>query len=382
MDMPLTQASAAQGGEAPIKVWDLPVRLFHWSLLAAVAIAAITGWLLRANWLGLHLVAGSAVAALVLFRLIWGFTGSTYSRFTSFIYPPSAVLEHIKGIREGHAEREAGHNPLGALMVFALLAVLASLVVTGTLLLGGAFKQGPLKSFVSFATGWQAREYHELIAYGLLALVAAHFAGAIFESKRTAENLAASMVTGRKRGGFAHALRDRPANSVVAGAAVVLFAVVGVGSVYELSQRAPMGVPAFTANPAWAKECAACHIAFHPSLLPADSWSKVMDDLSNHFGEDASLDEAATAEIKAFLVANAAETRDTLPANRLRKVDPAKPLEITATPFWTRMHGDIPAALFTAKPVGAKQNCAACHADAATGMFAPQSIDIPEETTK
>jgi cytochrome c len=136
-----------------------------------------------------------------------------------------------------------------------------------------------------------------------------------------------------------------------------------------------------TANAAWAKECAACHIAFHPSLLPADSWNKVMDTLPDHFGEDASLDEVTTAEIKTFLAANSAEHWDTLPANRLRSVDPAKPTEITATRFWTRMHGEIDTAVFESKPVGAKQNCVACHGDAASGMFAPQNISIPKEMT-
>ena len=378
MDRQSTLEAAAPETSGEVKVWDLPVRLFHWTLAASVAVACVAGFLLGASWLNLHLIAGSIIAVLILFRLIWGFTGSAYSRFSSFVFRPSEIIAHIRG----GVGREAGHNPLGALMVFALLAVLAAIVVSGAILLGGAFKQGPFKSLITFATAWPAREIHELLAYGILALVAGHLGGVIFESRRSGENLAASMVTGRKRNGFAHALLRTQPKTLLALVATLLIGGGAVGGVYALSLKPPYGVPAFTANQAWAKECSACHIAFHPSLLPAASWSAMMDDLANHFGEDASLDAATTADIKTFLTANAAEGWDTLPANRLRNVNPDKPLEITATRFWTFMHGDLPEALFKSKPVGAKQNCAACHADAATGLFAPQSIDIPEETEK
>ncbi len=370
------------GSQASIRIWDIPVRLFHWTLVAAVVVAGVTGWLLGVNWLGLHLIAGSTIALLLLLRLVWGFSGSAYSRFASFAIQPANVMAHVKELRSPHPHREPGHNPLGALMVIALMFTLAAIVLSGALALGGAFKQGPFKSLVSFAAGWQARELHQVFAYGLLALVAAHLGGVVFESRRTRENLAASMVTGRKRAGFAQPLLTTAARPVAAAVAAVLLAGGAVAAIVSCNGRPPLGVPVMTANAAWAKECAACHIAFHPSLLPADSWAKIMDTLPDHFGEDASLDEATATEIKDFLVTNSAEHWDTLPANRLRNVDAAKPLEITATRFWTRMHGGIGDAVFTSKPVGAKQNCAACHGDAASGMFAPQMISIPKESAQ
>ena len=380
-DVQHLSSPAQAGSQGSIRIWDVPVRLFHWSVALAVAVAGITGWLLPVNWLGLHLIAGGAIALLLLLRLVWGFSGSAYSRFASFAIQPSNVIAHLKDLRSPHPHREPGHNPLGALMVIALMLTLAAIVLSGALVLGGAFKQGPFKSLVSFAAGWQARELHELFAYGLLALVAGHLGGVIFESRRTQENLAASMVTGRKRAGFAQPLLTTAARPVAAAVAALLLAGGAIAAVASLNGRPPSGVPVMTANAAWAKECAACHIAFHPSLLPADSWNKVMDTLPDHFGEDASLDEVTTAEIKTFLAANSAEHWDTLPANRLRSVDPAKPTEITATRFWTRMHGEIDTAVFESKPVGAKQNCVACHGDAASGMFAPQNISIPKEMT-
>lgn len=381
VNVPLSAAASSRTNAPTVKIWDLPVRLFHWLLVAAVATAGVTGWLLPVNWLQVHIVAGTSIAVLLVLRLVWGFTGSAYSRFASFDIRPSTVIAHLRNLRSTQVHREAGHNPLGVLMVIALLLTLSAIVLTGAMLLGGGFKQGPFKSLVSFATGWQMREFHELFAYGLLALVAGHLGGVILESRRTQENLAASLVTGHKRAGFEQPLLSQPAKPIAAALAGLIMAGGATAGVMSLNKQPPFGVPAMLANAAWAKECAACHIAFHPSLLPADSWNKVMDTLPDHFGEDASLDEATTAEIKTFLAANSAEHWDTLPANRLRSVDPAKPMEITATRFWTRMHDEIGDAVFTSKPVGAKQNCAACHGDAASGLFAPQNISIPKETT-
>jgi cytochrome c553 len=190
------------------------------------------------------------------------------------------------------------------------------------------------------------------------------------------------MVTGYKRRGLSHTVANRrPAVRGTLLACVILAAVM-IGGGLALSLRPRTGVPVLAANQPWAKECGACHIAFHPSLLPEASWRKIMENLADHFGEDASLDAKTTVDITGFLTANAAERWDTLPANRLRAINEEKPLQITATRFWVRTHRDIPPPAFAMKLVGAKQNCAACHADAATGMFAPQNINIPEETLK
>lgn len=107
-----------------------------------------------------------------------------------------------------------------------------------------------------------------------------------------------------------------------------------------------------------------------------------MSSLDDHFGEDASLPAETATAIAAFLKANSAETSDSLPANVFRKVSDTRPLEITQTPFWLRLHGEIPEALFKAPPVNSRQNCGACHGDAASGTFAPQAISIPKETAK
>ena len=222
-------------------VWDLPLRLFHWSLLIAVAAAAISGFLLPLTWLNLHLVAGTAIIGLLLFRLVWGFTGSGFSRFSSFLFLPRTVLAHVQALRRGETPHYLGHNPVGSVMIFALLTVLALLGITGTIVLGGAEKQGVLKAIVSYATGSFTRELHELLAYGLLALVLGHVAGIIFESRRSGINLARSMVNGDKPSPVPQSIAPPRIGAAVAG--VVAVFLLGGSAAYAMWRLPAAGVP-------------------------------------------------------------------------------------------------------------------------------------------
>ena len=363
-----------------VPVWDLPVRLFHWALVACVTVAVATGLFFPANWLSVHVWAGASIGGLILARLVWGLTGSTYARFANFTLSPSAVITHLRDIQSGRVHREGGHNALGAWMVVTLLVTLSLILLTGALMLGGAFKQGPGKGFISFATGDLMREPHELLAYALLAFVAAHIAGMAFESRRSGENLAKAMVTGRKVAGFVPATRSFSARAGLAAAMMGLAGAGVVGAVVFANALPPKGVRAVAVDAGWKTDCGDCHMAFHPTLLPAQSWTKLMSSLDDHFGEDASLPAGKVAAITAFLTANSAENSDSFAANRFRRVDAERPLEITATPFWTHRHSELADAVFKAPPVNSKQNCAACHGDAETGTFAPQQISIPQET--
>lgn len=359
---------------APVPVWDLPLRLFHWSLLAAVATAAVTGFLLLPPWLNLHLVAGSIIIALLLFRFVWGFTGSTFSRFASFVFSPRETFRHAMGLLRGETAHHDGHNPVGAAMIFALLLVLITLSVTGLVALGGTDKQGPLKALVSYATGSGFREIHEIAAWILLALIAGHVSGIAIESARSRINLARAMVTGVKPSTYPVTI-ERPDVARFAAGAVAL-AVFAGGAAYAGWRQPAAGVPVAALDATYAKDCGDCHIPFHPSLRGKAAWAEIMANLSDHFGEDASLSAEETAQIAAYLEANAAEAFDTRAANVLRG---EKPLAITETPFWTRRHAELAPAVFQQKNVGTKSNCEACHADARTGLFMPQAIQIPKE---
>ena len=364
-----------------LRVWDIAVRLFHWSLVLLVAAAAYTGFLGPEWQLGMHVLAGYGIGLLILFRVIWGFAGSRYARFASFLFSPRELASHIQGILRGKSERYIGHNPAGALMVFALLIVLAALTVSGLIVLGGQENQGMLAAFSSYKSGQIARNIHELLGFLLLAMIGAHLAGVVLESALSRENLVRAMITGRK-----HAKTGRAADladeSRVVWRAPVIFALISLiaGLTYwVLANRPASGFTVMKRRAVWASECGDCHYAYHPSLLPRSSWRRIMAGLDEHFGEDASLDEETAARITSFLTTYASEEWDSEAANELRKTDAQKPLEITATPYWKQRHARIDPEIFRRKMIGSKANCIACHKDAANGRFADEEITIPDK---
>lgn len=365
-----------------LPIWDPLVRVLHWALLTAVGVAAATGFFGDATSRTLHVGAGLAACALVLVRVLWGFSGPTYARFASFVPAPATLVAYVRELRRQNQPRYLGHNPLGAVMVLALLAMIAVLTLTGLVTLGGVLKSGPLAFATSFATGWSARELHELAAFLLLGLVTLHLAGVVVESRRHGENLVRAMMTGRKQAAQdAVTPTPRRAHGTLALALVLGLGTAATGGWFALATRSGLGVPRSAMDPLYVSECGACHVAYHPSLLPRTAWAGLMASLADHFGEDASLDPATTAALAAWLDANAAEAFDTKAANRLRLVNPEPPFAITATPFWRRTHHEIPDAVFNRAPIDGRGNCAACHRDAAQGTFRPFAIVIPHPET-
>jgi cytochrome b len=363
-----------------VLVWDGVVRVFHWSLVAATATAATTGFLADASWMDVHVWAGVAAAALIVLRILWGFLGTTHARFCDFVAGPAPILRHVRGLLSGTAERHRGHNPLGGVMILAILLVITAVTLSGVVALGGVLKAGPLAFAISFATGWEAREVHEFLAFLVVGLAGVHVAGAIFESRRTGENLVRAMVDGRKEARETdHASASRRARPFLAAVIMAGLLVASTGAVWVFAAKPGLGVPLAALDPMYFEECSACHVAYHPSLLPRASWTGLMARLEEHFGENASLDAKTKAAISAYLQDNAAEAYDTKPANLFRRVAPETPFKIVATPFWTRAHIDIPDTVFASSSVGGRGNCEACHTDARTGRFSPGAIDISKE---
>ncbi len=276
------------------------------------------------TWLRWHLVSGGIIAGLLLFRCVWGALGTTHARFASFAYRPRDVSGHLRRVLAGQPDSYLGHNPLGAMMVFALLAVLAVLIATGTVALGGMVKQGPARAFTHFALGESALQIHYWVAILLAVMIGAHFAGVLLESKLTRENLARAMVTGRKVGSAAASpIRSAP----VLAACIVIGGLAGGGfAIRALANLPARGVPPPEEDPEWAEQCGACHFAYPPSLAPAAVWTAILGDLHHHFGNsDASLGPDIIARFRAYALANSAEHWDTLPAHVFRRPRSGRP---------------------------------------------------------
>ena len=227
---PSHAAARAAPARIRIRVWDLPVRVFHWALVTAVATAVITGEL-GGSWMEVHGKAGLTIVGLVVFRLVWGMIGSTHARFVRFAPTPGKLKAYLQGRWRG-----VGHNPLGALSVFALLALLASQAATGLFSNDDIAFSGPLFALVDEALAIRLTAIHRQLANVLLVLMGVHIAAIAFYLGVKKDNLVKPMVTGwkeveagrsTKKGGpvaFAVALAIALAAVYVASGAVQLMA--------------------------------------------------------------------------------------------------------------------------------------------------------------
>lgn len=198
-----------------IRVWDPGVRIFHWLLVVSIALAFLSseedGPL--SVW---HIPAGWVASLLIVFRLVWGIVGGEHARFVAFLRPAN-IGHHVRSLLAGRVEPSVGHNPLGALAVIGLIALISATIFTG-------------------ASGGE--DAHEVVAYGLLGLVGLHVIAVLVMSVLTRDNLPRAMVTGRKTAALFPGVADaRPP----AGIALLLAALVVVAAAAVVVRFDPTG---------------------------------------------------------------------------------------------------------------------------------------------
>ncbi len=180
-----------------VLVWDLPTRLFHWCLFLLVGASWATGEMGEMEW---HMRSGIAILTLLLFRLLWGFYGSTTARFVSFVTSPLRAISYGRDLAAGKAARYLGHNPLGGWMVVVLILLLLSQAATGLFSNDDIFTEGPLYHLVTKATSDYLTGLHKTLFDLLLVCVAIHVAASLFYLFVKKENLILPMIHGFKRG--------------------------------------------------------------------------------------------------------------------------------------------------------------------------------------
>jgi cytochrome b len=177
-------------------VWDWPLRLFHWALVAAVVGAFVTDKM-GVRYFAYHVWCGYAVITLVGFRLVWGFVGPRHARFANFLRGPSGVLAYLSALGRGRQTHHPGHNPLGALMAVTLIGALGAQAGLGLFANDEIFDFGPLYGYVSKATSLRLTSLHETLFWLIAAAVALHVAAVLAHVAR-GEPLIRAMITGRK----------------------------------------------------------------------------------------------------------------------------------------------------------------------------------------
>jgi len=178
-----------------VKVWDIYIRLFHWALVILVATSMIS---VRLSEMDIHVTSGLLILGLLVFRLLWGFIGSTTAQFHRFVRGPRALWNYLKGTEPEASSTVVGHSPLAALSVLAMLFCLVFQVGTGLFADDDIYVTGPLRKFVSSKFSATATGLHGLNADILLALIALHVSAILAYLLFKKRNLTGAMVTGRR----------------------------------------------------------------------------------------------------------------------------------------------------------------------------------------
>jgi cytochrome b len=178
-------------------VWDLPLRIFHWALVLLVVSQIVTATI-GGNAMEYHALGGYTILTLVLFRILWGFTGGTHARFGNFLRGPEAVVRYAHMLIKGTAESHRGHNPLGGWSVVLMLVSLLVQAMTGLFANDDVMMEGPLAKHVSDDASAMFTVIHDINAGILLTLISLHILAVLFYLFRRKQNLIGPMFTGRK----------------------------------------------------------------------------------------------------------------------------------------------------------------------------------------
>lgn len=214
------------------RIWDLPTRVFHWSLAVAVIAQVATGLGGAMEW---HFRIGYALLALLLFRGVWGFVGGRWSRFAAFLYSPRSLGNYLRG--RAHPDHLIGHSPLGALSVFGLLLLLAIQVATGLVADDEISTSGPLARFVAGGIVGAATHWHAVQGkWIVIGLVSLHVLAVLFYVLVRRQRLVRPMITGDKRlvDGTTAPSRDDAASRLLA---MAVFAVCAAFATWIASLR-------------------------------------------------------------------------------------------------------------------------------------------------
>lgn len=211
------------------KIWDAPIRLFHWSLVALLGAAWWTAEQRMIDW---HRLTGYAILTAVIFRILWGLFGSSNTRFSGFVRGPAAVFAYLRGgTPGGDSGPAAGHNPLGGWSVVLMLGLLMTQVGLGFLAVDiDGLESGPFSYLVDFDTGRAAAEWHDRVFLILQIVVGVHVAAILFYQFVKRQNLTGAMIGGsRQWPGSAPDIRFAPfgrAVMLLAASALIVWLVV------------------------------------------------------------------------------------------------------------------------------------------------------------
>ncbi|MCF6172288.1 MAG: cytochrome b/b6 domain-containing protein [Campylobacteraceae bacterium] len=362
-------------------VWPLVNRISHILLIVFLATSYILGDYKKL--LDYHIAFGVALGVTFAFRFIWGYIGPRYSKFKDFDFSIDDlkdymldVLSHL--LHVGKKSKEyIGHNPASSFAIVSMIALTFLAIFTG-FLAQGIEKNHGIFAFLHSDYFKQMELFsglHSFFANALIFVIAAHVAGSLIDKFIKKSDAIDSMVSGFKRTKELFRIRLNIFQVLFSfiWIAVSLFSLYYMlftkNNVLLASANVKQNYTLMHKD--FSKECSDCHTLYPPYLLPGKSWTLMMSNLDNHFGEDASLDMVTNHSILAFLKKNSAETSTQEAAFKINKElkNNDKIIAITKTNFWKNRHKNIDKKLFLSKEVKSKANCKACHQNIQKGLL-------------
>ena len=359
------------------KIWSIYTRLFHIILIILVTTAYIT--IEAENNIINHVLIGYVVAILVLFRIFWGFIGVRCSRHKDLIEKVPGIIIYYKELFSKNKEEYKGHNPASSLYILLIMTMLILITISGALLFGIQESSGLFAGLNSKYSDWMLfiGTVHKLSTTVLLALIIGHVTGVVLNLILNGNEVIMSMITGRKNGTDFDVILTMK-QEVFGVIWITITLSVGIyfynnpDNIFTENQEVEINFREDSYETR--SSCGSCHMVYPAYLLPKQSWNKMIDDLENHFGKDASLPEEDTELVRNYLMNNAAEhsTREAA-IKVLDNLKTGSPQEITKTNYWKKTHKDITKEEFEAD-YGIKSDCRTCHKTIKDGMVQDKEI--------
>ncbi len=356
-------------------IYSFAARFSHIALILGLAISYLLSEF--DGLLYFHAAFGVIFGVAIIFRIIWGFIGTKYSKFSDFKF--SGLGGYFLSFFS-KKEKFIGHNPASSIAIIIMLSLGFICVISGLMLYGIDENSGIFAFLYNNYNELKfVKSIHEVSANLLLIVAIIHICGALIDKFIHKNDALNSMITGYKL--------TKNDESVKANLAQKIFCLVWILAIiaaflyilnrdnFILKSHA-LKVDYSSQNAVFAKECGSCHMLYPPFLLPKKSWEIMMANLENHFGDDASIDEEANQNILNFLLANSAQMNSNKTAfNILKYAKNDQNIAITKNEYWIKKHRKIDEKVFLRDDIKSKANCTACHKDIQNGIIQKSLID-------
>ena len=375
-----------------VYVWPIYTRIIHWLIATSFALAFIFS--LKENLLNLHVAVGIIFGLMLVYRILWGFIGPQYARFSTFkLSLEKLKFYFVEKVQNRWREIPAGHNPASSWFTIIVLSLGSVISITGLLLYG--VQEG--KGYLGFLNDdyymhmFILSDIHIYASYTLLVWVFIHISGVLVEQFYHKTEMVFAMITGYKKAKG----EDSKTGKYKSGLTYIfLFISVLVFYVSIDGRNNPFVVSKYTQHDykhesfVYYSECGACHDPYPPFMLPESSWKRIRGGLSNHFGEEISptmkkgenrISLNDQTVVFNFLNQYSADksTRE-ISVKVMKSLDGARGRKsITKIQYWKDTHANIPPEVFKSQKVKRKANCFACHKNFEKGMLEDIDIKIP-----